>query len=91
MDKHSCKYCGKELSKVLMPKESDWGVDYFFICMDDDCPYYVRGWDWMKEQYQVKASYRYKYDPWQDHSGPIPIKDPSDMKDWIIHKFQEQE
>ena len=50
------------MSKVLMPPESDWGVEYFMICMHDNCPYFVKGWDWMMEKYKVKASYRNKMD-----------------------------
>ena len=87
MEKHVCKYCGKELDKVLMPPESDWGVEYFFICMNDECSYFVRGWDWMQEKFKVHASYRYKYDPEKDTSGPIPVKSPQDMKDWVVVKF----
>ena len=29
----------------------------------DDCPYYLRGWEWMERQYGVKSSYRYRFDP----------------------------
>jgi hypothetical protein len=87
MEKKTCKYCGGELSKVLIPQESDWGVEFFMICMNDECSYYVKGWDWMQEQYKVKASYRYKYDPSSDIEGPIPVKSPNDMKDWVVVEF----
>jgi hypothetical protein len=60
MDTKTCKYCGGELEKVLMPVESDWGVEYFLVCMNDECSYFVRGWDWMKEKYKVHASYDIK-------------------------------
>ncbi len=87
MDKPKCKYCGKEMTKVLMPPESDWGVDYFWVCMEDDCKYFVEGWDWMKTKFKVKASYRYKINPYNGEGAPIPVKDPSDMKDWIVKKI----
>ncbi len=91
MEKVTCKYCGKEMDKVLMPPESDWQVEYFMICMNDDCPYYVRGWNWMKEQFKVNASYRNKYNPEDGTLMPIPVKSPDDMKDWVVKKFEETE
>ncbi len=86
-----CKYCGKELKKVMMPPESDWGAEYLWICMNDDCGYFQRGWDWMKENYKVTSSYRYKINPVNGSEGPIPVTSPDDMKDWIVHKFEEEE
>lgn len=83
MEEKICKHCGKKMTKVLMPPDTDWGVEYFLICMNDDCQYYVRGWDWMKEKYQVTASYRHKYNPENDSFGPIPVKDPTDYKHYI--------
>ena len=83
--KKTCKYCGGELTKVNMPMESDWQVEYFMICLSDECPYYVRGWNWMEEQYKVKASYRYKYNPLNGDEGPMPIKSPSDLKDMVAN------
>lgn len=91
MEKIKCKYCGKDLSKVLIPPESDWGVEFFYICMSDECPYYVKGWQWMKEQYKVNHSYRYKYDPTYGMHGPIPVSSPDDMKDWVVHEFRDEE
>ncbi len=88
MKEKVCKYCGKKLEKVLMPPESDWGVEYFLICMSDECPYYVRGWTWMKERFKVSASYRYKYNPENGEEGPIPVKSPDDMKDWVVRKVK---
>lgn len=87
MEKHVCKYCGKELEKVLIPPESKWGVEYFLVCMNDDCSYFLRGWEWMKNKYEVHASYRYKIDPVSKKEGPIPVKSFDDMKDWVVHQF----
>ena len=87
MEKHVCKYCGKELEKVLIPPESKWGVEYFLVCMNDKCSYYTRGWEWMKNRYEVHASYRYRLDPDTSIDGPIPVKSPDDMKEWVVHQF----
>lgn len=87
METNKCKYCGVELQKVLMPPESDWGVEYFMVCMNDDCQYYVRGWKWMEENYRVKASYRYKFNPENNDEGPLPVRSAEDYKNFIVHKF----
>ncbi|MDA3843416.1 MAG: hypothetical protein PF588_03485 [Candidatus Kapabacteria bacterium] len=87
MEKKVCKHCGAELDKVLIPEESDWGVEYFFICMNDECGYFKRGWERMKEVYKVRASYRWKIDPDTGAEGPIPVKSVNDMKDWIVKRF----
>lgn len=86
-----CKHCGKELSKVMMPDESKWEVDYLRVCMDDECPYYLRGWDHMKVNYEVKHSYRYFVNPYTGEDGPLPVSRPDDYKNLIVTKFVEKE
>jgi hypothetical protein len=81
MEKKSCKYCGSELSKIYLPVDSDFNVEYLFVCLNDECGYYIRGWDWMKKNYNVTSSYRYKYDPFHDIEGPIPVASPTTFKD----------
>lgn len=78
-----CKHCGQELKKVLMPPDSDWGVAFQYICMNDDCSYYVRGWDWMQKQYAVKASYRFRHNPFSGDEGPMPVMTPTDLKHYV--------
>lgn len=87
----SCKYCGNELSKVLLAPDNDWGVEFLMICLNDDCSYYQRGWNWMKEKYNVAASYRYKIDVSTGIEGPIPVISPGDFKNQVVLKFVEQE
>ena len=86
----TCKYCGKELKKVILPDDSNWDVDYFLVCMDDDCSYYIKGWEHMKKNYEVRHSYRYYVDPYTGNDGPLPVARPDDYKDLIVHKFEEK-
>ncbi|MDQ1265132.1 MAG: hypothetical protein QG635_282 [Bacteroidota bacterium] len=83
MSKYYCKHCGGELTKVLMPVDSDWGVEYLMICMNDECGYYQRGWEWMKEKFHQMASYRYKLDTFHNIDGPLPVRTPDDYKGYI--------
>ncbi len=85
----TCKYCGNEMSKVLLPPDNDWGVEFLMICLNDDCSYYQRGWAWMKEKYNVAASYRFRIDVETGSEGPIPVVTPDDFKKQVVKKFEE--
>jgi len=84
MESIKCKYCGGELSKVAMSPMSDWNVEYMWICMNDECDYYTKGWDWMWNRFKVMVSYRYYYNPFHKTDGPFPVTKSSDLKDSII-------
>ena len=55
------------------PQITSWQGDYQWVCFNDDCPYYLRGWDWMKSQFNVSASYRYRLEPQTGEAGPLPV------------------
>jgi hypothetical protein len=59
-DSLMCPHCGQPLKQFEMPENSAWRDLYQWACFNNDCPYYRSGWDWMWENYQVKASYRYR-------------------------------
>jgi hypothetical protein len=68
-----CPYCDKLLAKWLNPEQACWNGQYQYVCFNDDCSYFVRGWRWMLEQFKVTASYRFRFDPDTGDKGPLPV------------------
>jgi len=44
----------------------------------------VRGWAWMESHFQVKASYRYRLDPFTGEQGPLPVWSVEALRSQII-------
>ena len=72
-DKTICPHCGQKMKKFTTPDESTWGGCYWWVCYNNECSYYVRGWDHMFEKMKVKCSYRYRWDPESNTGGPMPV------------------
>jgi len=79
-----CPYCNSTLKKWVTPPNSTWGTTFQFVCFNDECSYYVRGWEWMMTKFRVEASYRYRYNPNTGEKGPLPVWSPKAHKDKIV-------
>jgi len=79
-----CPYCGKLMKKWKTPEASTWNSKYQYICFNDECSYFVKGWEWMHDKYNVKASYRHRLDPKTGEKGPIPVWSYDALKNDIV-------
>ena len=82
-----CPYCGDELKKWAVPDNpfvQTWDNDFMYICFNDECPYFVRGWDRMYKNTSQGMSYRLMYNPEKDCCMPIPVSSPNALKAGIV-------
>lgn len=83
-DAPTCEHCNAKMKKMSVPPESGYDTNFMWVCFNDECEYFVRGWDWMQSQYKVKASYRHRVDPISGQGSPLPVWSWDAMKDRII-------
>ena len=79
-----CPHCGNQLQPFDMPLESGWDSGYHLACFNDECPYYVRGWEHMSAAYERQVSYRYRVDPATGHASPLAVWSPTALRDRIL-------
>ena len=48
-----------------------------------------RGWKWMEEKYEQRASYRHSYNPETGQTGPIPVWSPNALKSGILEEDED--
>jgi hypothetical protein len=80
----TCPHCESRLVEWRVPEETSWSESFFFACFNDDCPYYVQGWDWMREHYNQKISYRHAINPKTGAAFPLPVWSASATREMIV-------
>ncbi|MCP3941970.1 MAG: zinc ribbon domain-containing protein [Desulfobacteraceae bacterium] len=81
MDKPHCPHCDQKMTLWEVPQISvsdglGWGTPYLFICFNDDCPSYKKGWDHLQETMETPASYRCINEPGQKNFEYMPVFSP---------------
>lgn len=84
-DNLCCPYCDSQLLKWKVPDNpfTEWPNDYFYICFNDNCVYFIRGWGALIDQ-GIPGSYRLQYNHLTDSCHPIPVFNYTFLKDGII-------
>lgn len=90
-DNYKCPHCGVKMKKWLPPPTSSWGDHFQYVCFNDECSYFKRGWTWMQEKFQANASYRHRYNPLNGETGPLPVWSYDALKNAIIEDNEKNE
>ncbi|SHO45325.1 zinc ribbon domain-containing protein [Desulfopila aestuarii] len=86
---HTCPHCQKKMECCDAPQFHvgdglGWGSDVLFICLNDDCPLFVKGWDRIEQQYGHSASYRYMELPGSKESNLMMVGNEMAFKGSIV-------
>ncbi len=81
MDKPSCPHCQTPMTLWEVPpiNFSDglgWGTPYLFVCFNDECSSYQKGWEHMQATMEAPASYRCINEPGQKNFEYMPVFSP---------------
>lgn len=79
-----CPYCETRLYrwKITENPWTTWDHD-LYVCINDSCPYTVRGWQEMYLQGNPGTSYRFVYDKLKDCSLTVPVPNLNVIKDAV--------
>jgi len=82
-----CPHCDNALKKWQVPQTvfTQWPNEFMYICFNDECAYFVNGWQTMAAQANT-CSYRFMYDPMTDSCQPIPVFNSRMLRDGIIQE-----
>jgi len=82
-----CPYCGERMRKWAVPDNpfgQTWDNEFMYICFNDGCPYFVRGWDYMYREGNRGVSYRLMFNPEKNCCMPVPVPSPRALREGII-------
>jgi hypothetical protein len=72
------------MARWATPQQGTWSAAFLWVCFNDACPYFIRGWSWMRERFNVRASYRFRADPVSGETGPLPVWSKDALKSSIL-------
>ncbi len=80
-----CPYCGEPLKEWAITENphTTW-TNNLMVCVNDACPYVVRGWDVMFRQGNLGTSYRLTYNPENGRAIPVPVPNLNVIKNELV-------
>ncbi len=78
MQKPKCPHCQEEMKLWEVPpiNFSDglgWGSPFLFLCFNDECPLFVKGWEDLEENFAQRASMRCLNYPGTEQFECMPV------------------
>ena len=85
----SCPHCNTELSCCEAPPIHigdglGWGSEILYICLNDYCSLFLKGWDQIEEKYGHHASYRYMQLPDSNEANVMMVGNSDAFKASVI-------
>jgi hypothetical protein len=90
-EKKTCPHCKQTLSCCEAPPIHvgdglGWGSEVMFICLNDECSLFLRGWDQIETKYGHHASYRYMELPGSPEGNLMMVGNADAFKACVINK-----
>lgn len=78
MDKPACPHCSAEMTLWEVPQIAcgdglGWGTPYLFVCFNDNCASYNKGWNHLQDSMEAIASYRCILEPGTTNFEYMPV------------------
>jgi hypothetical protein len=67
----TCPHCKAEMEQ-LDARHLDWDSPYLWVCFNDECTLFKKGWEQMMEKFGQMVSYRFMIHPQDGQTGVIP-------------------
>lgn len=86
-----CPHCNEQLSCCEAPPIHigdglGWGSEILFICLNDSCSVFLKGWDQIGNQYGHHSSYRYMELPGSKEKNYMMVGNADAFKASVINK-----
>ena len=92
-EQHICPHCKGTMSCCEAPPVHvgdglGWGAEVMFICLNDACDVFLKGWDNIERQYGHHASYRYMELPQSNEGNYMMVGNAEAFKASVIDPLE---
>ena len=67
----TCRYCNATMEK-MDARHLEWGTTFLWVCYNNECTFFKKGWDHMMKTVGQLVSYRFMITPDNGSQGVIP-------------------